>query len=306
MSENKITETIRRLFKSNDKNDKEEFIKAVKDSDIKKLHNLLTKKPNLIKTEDIIGLAATTSSKEILDILLSYGGDINKKNTQDLTPLHQAIQKQNEEMVKAILLHTEFNLEKNNKNDTALEFAILSGNINIINMLIEKGAKINEKNIEKLFQLTENNPDINNNLFKNIVKILVKELGKETSNLLHKKQNLTEEQLRKENETVKIIYEEIDKITNKKAEIISDQDLLTAEKNMLEGIKAIKEGNPEKAEQHFHKAEMSYNEKGDKQGSDIAKNLKDALGKATSKEIVGPHTEQLAKERSNNGHGISL
>jgi len=100
---------------------------------------------------ELIGMNALNTAiqkddKEMVDLLLSMGSDINYKMKEGITPLCMAVVLQLDTMVSYLIeLGADLELEINNQ-QTPLHFAALLGNINAVKVLVEAGADYNALN----------------------------------------------------------------------------------------------------------------------------------------------------------------
>jgi len=87
--------------------------------------------------------------KEIAELLISKGADVNAKTTDGDSVLHIAIINKRIEMIKLLLENGADINAKNHKNETPLDLAILYKYTDITELLVEKGAKTNAKYLQK-------------------------------------------------------------------------------------------------------------------------------------------------------------
>lgn len=107
-------------------------------------------------------MLAHLGNKELMEKLLNSGADINKKNEKGMTALSYAIiSSKNKDIIKMLLdrgadMYVENNscrFEENcikRKKSSIIEMAFLEGNIQIIELLLQKRADINKKNSDGL------------------------------------------------------------------------------------------------------------------------------------------------------------
>src|SRR4030042_3007142 len=80
-----------------------------------------------------------------IESILAGGADINGKNRQSWTPLHNAIFYGTQDMVELLISKGANVKAQDDQGNTPLHFATIKGNTDSANMLINKGANINAK-----------------------------------------------------------------------------------------------------------------------------------------------------------------
>jgi len=78
---------------------------------------------------------------KVIKLLLEYGADIDAETTSGVTPLMMAIAASNTEIAEMLILHANINAG----DETALMTAVWHNRIDIVKLLIEKGADVNHK-----------------------------------------------------------------------------------------------------------------------------------------------------------------
>lgn len=97
-------------------------------------------------TTTFLILAVENDHKQIVEILLNAGADVNAKDYWNgHTPLMLAIQNGNKDIVQMLLSAKADPNLKNNYNNTALRYATEAGNKDIVQILLEFGADASEK-----------------------------------------------------------------------------------------------------------------------------------------------------------------
>ena len=93
----------------------------------------------------VLLIAASKGDIPTVKDLLVFGADINVKDNNGLRPLHIAVNKSNSEMIE-FLINNRANINAKNKNGlTALHYAVYHHQKDIISMLISKGANVNSR-----------------------------------------------------------------------------------------------------------------------------------------------------------------
>jgi len=90
-------------------------------------------------------LTARMGTKEIAEMLIQKGTEIDAKDNEGMTPLHWALSRDSNDVAK-LLLAKGADFSWTDKNGlTALHYAVVSGYQDIIKLLLAKGAKVDEK-----------------------------------------------------------------------------------------------------------------------------------------------------------------
>ncbi len=102
-------------------------------------------------------LATMVSSKDMVELLLAKGADPNARNRAGLTPLHEAAISNNPG-IATLLLDKGADLHiLSNSHNTAQEFAVRHGNIEVAPLLAITGHRISDKSERSPDTTTENN-----------------------------------------------------------------------------------------------------------------------------------------------------
>ena len=128
----------------------DEIHDAAKAGDVKKVQALLTAKPDLVnaKTTDWgVTPLFFAANKDMAELLLSKGADVNAKDNYWFTPLVYAVSSGNKDVVE-LLLSKGAEVNVKNMNDaeyTPLLSAARSGNKDIVELFLAKGLDVNAK-----------------------------------------------------------------------------------------------------------------------------------------------------------------
>lgn len=121
--------------------------KAVNGNNVDQVISLINEDPQLIFTiimsQTFLHVAAQKNSHDVMKVLIENGLDVNATKVERLeTALDVACSFKAVECVK-LLLENGANVDGGNKSCTALTSAIISGNLEIVKMLLEYGADTN-------------------------------------------------------------------------------------------------------------------------------------------------------------------
>ncbi|UCE22743.1 MAG: ankyrin repeat domain-containing protein [Candidatus Aminicenantes bacterium] len=122
--------------------------KAVRNGDIEKVKQLLEKDKELVKLRDInnntpLHLACRAAHKEIVELLILNGADVDAKNDYGRSPLHLAWREKGSARISQILIENGADIDlKNNFGETPLSVAVAVGNEDMLNVLIKNNARV--------------------------------------------------------------------------------------------------------------------------------------------------------------------
>jgi hypothetical protein len=90
-------------------------------------------------------VAALTGHKDIAELLLAKGADVNAKSNGGLTPLHQAAYHGHKDLAELLLSKGADVNAKANHDETPLFLAAGTGHKDVAELLLDKGADVNSK-----------------------------------------------------------------------------------------------------------------------------------------------------------------
>ena len=100
-------------------------------------------------------VAANRGHKEVVELLIANGADVNAKGVDEWTPLHGVVDYGNEEIVALLIAEGADVNAKDKYESTPLHIAATMSRKEIIKLLIAKGADMNAKNDEGRTPLDE-------------------------------------------------------------------------------------------------------------------------------------------------------
>lgn len=125
-----------------------EFFNAVYTNDVKKTKFLLQIDAKLVnsKANDSTTPLCHAKSREITELLITFGADIKAIDRDGRTPLHLIASYGNKGAVESIISRGVDVNAKDNDGRTPLQFAVSWGNEDVVELLISKGADVNTEN----------------------------------------------------------------------------------------------------------------------------------------------------------------
>ena len=133
----------------------EQLIRACYSNDIDKFKSILKSNPNLIYHknkfgETIMYKACSSGIIELVELLISYGSDINKHDNNGHTPLSGAVYNGHYDIVK-LLIENKVNVNTKDKyNMSPLDKSSMYDYMNITKLLIDNGANYNHITNKKI------------------------------------------------------------------------------------------------------------------------------------------------------------
>ncbi|NDQ56143.1 MAG: hypothetical protein GZ088_03595 [Acidipila sp.] len=126
---------------------------AARQGDLEKIQSLLKTNPDLVFSEDDQGssplhMAAWRGQKDVAELLLASGADVNAKDNFNITPLQTAAMFDHKDVAQLLLAHKADVNAKNNKGTTSLHYAAISGYKDVVELLLASKADVNARRID--------------------------------------------------------------------------------------------------------------------------------------------------------------
>jgi len=143
-TEQKVTEKI----------NPEDFFKAVKDNEIAKVKEYLSKDPTLVKAvttdflkETALAITSFNGNKEIVELLLQKGADPNVYDDMGIAPIIGAARQNQADIITMLIKNkAEVNIKNKGGEETALHYAAEYNSGDAAKVLLANGADKNLKN----------------------------------------------------------------------------------------------------------------------------------------------------------------
>lgn len=128
---------------------KADFFKAVKDNEPAKVKDYLEKDKNLVKAidsssginETALGISTFGGYKEITEMLVKNGADVNYQDAFGIAPMHGAARTNRTEIIQVLIENkANVNLATPDGKETPLHYAAKYNNPDVVKLLLEKGA----------------------------------------------------------------------------------------------------------------------------------------------------------------------
>jgi ankyrin repeat protein len=122
------------------------FFLAINNNDITMVKDILAKNPSICKSKGKSGevslhYAAFKGNKDMINLLIAKGADVNDKENDLKTPLHLAAFASDPEVAKLLISKGAQINAKDNNGKTALDYAKESNNFAMVKFLVKNGAK---------------------------------------------------------------------------------------------------------------------------------------------------------------------
>jgi uncharacterized protein len=141
-----LKDEVKKDTKVTEKIDPEEFIKAVKDGKAAVVKDMLGKDATLAKykakelEETALISAAFYGKKDICELLIKAGADVNAKNYYGITPLHDAARMDHQDVIELLLENKADINAKSSSGESVLYYAAEFEHPDLVKFLISKGA----------------------------------------------------------------------------------------------------------------------------------------------------------------------
>ena len=127
----------------------ETFNIAICNDDVTKVKVLLRRDPELINAQGMrsrLNPLFGVSSKEMAELLIQYGADVNARTPEGYMPIHEFASRDSNGALELLISKGIDVNTKDNWGDTPLHHASITGNIEAAKILLSHGAEINAKN----------------------------------------------------------------------------------------------------------------------------------------------------------------
>lgn len=119
---------------------------ATQVDDLERVKALLKAAPDLVFSQDwnndtSLHLAAYFGYRDVAEVLLTHGADVNAINSYGRTPLHRAAFNGHEDIAKLLLVHGADINARNKFVDTPLREAVVNGSHGVAELLRQHGAQ---------------------------------------------------------------------------------------------------------------------------------------------------------------------
>ncbi len=138
---------------------KADFFKAVKDNEPSKVKDFLEKDKDLAKAidsssginETALGISTFGGYKEITEMLIKNGADVNFQDAYGVAPMHGASRTNHPEIIQILIDNkANVNLPTTGGKETPLHYAARYNNPDVVKLLLDKGADKNAKDSQGL------------------------------------------------------------------------------------------------------------------------------------------------------------
>jgi len=138
---------------------KADFFKAVKDNEPAKVKDFLEKDKDLVKAidsssginETALGISTFGGYKEITEMLIKNGADVNFQDAFGIAPMHGAARTNHQEIVQILIDNkANVNIATPDGKETPLHYAAKYNNPDVVKLLLSKGADKSAKDSQGL------------------------------------------------------------------------------------------------------------------------------------------------------------
>ena len=151
---NKVSDDKKTDQKVTEKVNPDDFFKAVKDNEVAKVKDYLSKDPTLVKAvttdflkETALAISAFNGNKEIVELLLAKGADPNVYDDMGIPPILGAARQNRGEIIEMLLKNkAEVNIKNKSGEETALHYAAEYNSADAAKVLLANGADKTAKN----------------------------------------------------------------------------------------------------------------------------------------------------------------
>jgi uncharacterized protein len=129
-----------------------EYFKAVKDGQATKVKEYLEKDKSLVNAVDsssginetALGIATFAGNKEITELLIKNGANVNFQDAYGISPMHGAARTNKVDVIKLLIENkANVNLPTTGGKETPLHYAAKYNNPDVVILLLDKGANKN-------------------------------------------------------------------------------------------------------------------------------------------------------------------
>ena len=129
----------------------EVLFEAVAGNDLSKVRSGLKANPEWINAKDNIGftplhMAVTMGHREMAELLLVQGADVDARDTFGQTSLHQAARWGHKDLAEFLIAKGADVNAKDEAGGTVLHHAAIQGDESVVELLIARGADVNARN----------------------------------------------------------------------------------------------------------------------------------------------------------------
>jgi ankyrin repeat protein len=133
---------------------KADFFKAIQDGEVAKVKEYVEKDKSLVNAVDssnginetALGIVAFGGNKELTELLIKNGANVNFQDAFGVAPIHGAARTNKLDVIKVLVENkADINLPTTTGKETPLHYAAKYNNPDVVKYFLEKGAKKDEK-----------------------------------------------------------------------------------------------------------------------------------------------------------------